>query len=358
LKRGRFKQHPTRTFQTASIKQHTFYSPFITTTPAGLKISQSTAKVTPANLLMERWPDYISTATNRYFCGMTLSRLRSFLSEQLQSVYDSREAGNIAVLILQHFTGYTPSQMALYARQEQPASVQTAVQAALQRLLLHEPVQYVLGEAWFDGRPFFVNEAVLIPRPETEELVALTEALWRSEAPRREPVIVDIGTGSGCIAISLKKRLHAATVVAVDVSDAALAVARKNALLHEADVEFIHADFRDDTSWNLLPMADIIVSNPPYIPLSGKKEMQEHVTDHEPHTALFVPDHEPLLFYSLLANFGKTHLQEGGWLTCEIHESFGGNCVRLFEDSGYRDVTVHLDMQCKERFVTMRMCLG
>lgn len=211
------------------------------------------------------------------------------------------------------------------------------------RLNAHEPLQYVLEEAWFFGRPFYVNQSVLIPRPETEELV--------QEVLKHRPLqrIVDIGTGSGCIPITLKLEHPLAEVYAVDISEPALAVAQQNALTLGAEVHFLQQDILKDTV--PLQQVDVVVSNPPYIALQEKADMEKHVVDFEPHLALFVTDEDPLIFYNVIALKSKSILRDNGILMVEINARFGAEVATMFTTLGYRDVTVLKDITGKDRMV-------
>jgi release factor glutamine methyltransferase len=184
-------------------------------------------------------------------------------------------------------------------------------------------VQYVLNEAWFTGLKLYVDENVLIPRPETEELadMAIKDVLKNNN---QSIAILDIGTGSGCIAIGLKKNLPGATVYAVDVSEGALEVARKNANENSAAIHFILSDILDEKKWIHLPGVDVIISNPPYIPVNQMEEMSNNVIKHEPHLALFVPDENPLVFYKSIAGLAEKKLLPGGKIFVEVHENSAG----------------------------------
>jgi release factor glutamine methyltransferase len=214
--------------------------------------------------------------------------------------------------------------------------------------MAHEPVQYVLNEAWFYGLKFYVDQNVLIPRPETEELV--DQLITDCKFPIDELNILDIGSGSGCIAISIKTKLRKAEVWSCDISKEALEAAKKNATALGADVNFVHLDFLDKTARENLPSFDIIISNPPYVPEKDKTTMQPNVLNYEPATALFVPDNDPLIFYRAIAEFGKTHLNKNGKVYAEIHESLGNDTMELFRSKGYK-AEVRKDMQGKERMI-------
>lgn len=220
------------------------------------------------------------------------------------------------------------------------------LQSVLARVNRHEPVQYILGEADFFGRSFTVNAGVLIPRPETEELVRFVLDDIASRGPCK---MVDIGTGSGCIPITIKLEAPDTCVAATDISDDALAVATQNARFLKASIEFSKHDIlRDKLSYHDI---DIITSNPPYIALNEKKSMSKNVTQYEPHLALFVPDDDPLIFYKRLAAEAKRVLRPGGLLAVEINERFGQDVRNLFEMSGLQQVSIYKDLSNKDRVV-------
>jgi release factor glutamine methyltransferase len=217
---------------------------------------------------------------------------------------------------------------------------------AITRIKQHEPIQYILGIAWFLDRAFDVNANVLIPRVETEELVNLILRHTSKEKPLN---IIDLGTGSGCIAISLKLALPHATVYALDVDEGALAVAKQNAQKMGAEIVFIHDDMRAITSQ--LPLLDIVVSNPPYVKEAEKKAMQNNVLDFEPHLALFVNDDNPLEFYKAIAQFGNQYLVDNAALYLEINAFLGAETKAMLQDFGYHHVEVLKDIYEKDRMV-------
>jgi release factor glutamine methyltransferase len=221
-----------------------------------------------------------------------------------------------------------------------------SVEQSIAQLLQHKPIQQIVGYTWFAGNKFFVDENVLIPRPETDELV---EHIL-NEHQNQAISIIDIGTGSGCIAISLKHKLPQATVTAVDVSNKALAIAAKNASHIGSDVNFLHLDFLDESNWNQLPTFDIIVSNPPYIKELEKAQMHNNILLHEPHLALFVPNDNALIFYVKIALFAQTHLKINGCVWLEINEALGKETAAVFIDNGF-NAQIILDMQGKERII-------
>lgn len=289
-----------------------------------------------------------------------------WLQQQLSPSDGEGEATAIANLVMEHITG--ANRMQRLANKEEKLDVQQLhrLTEISQRLNTHEPVQYILQQAWFYGLPFFVDKSVLIPRPETEELVEwiigdvkaagipVFEKTSTDADRTRTLKILDAGCGSGCIALALKKNMPLAEVWGCDISEEALNVSRRNGSDLNIRVDFQGVDFLDAASQKGLPSVDIVVSNPPYIALSGSADMKKNVVDHEPHQALFVPDEDPLVFYRALANFGKQRLYEGGSIYCEIHEDQGSAVKELFEKEGYQSVEVRKDMQGKDRMARIR----
>jgi release factor glutamine methyltransferase len=295
---------------------------------------------------------------------MTIQEARAKILNELKDIYDKSEAMNIAALILEKISGYERPGPIMHKELFLTPEQTEELKKILARLRQHEPVQYALEEAWFAGMKFKVNKNVLIPRPETEELLdwVIEEVRCtmyainfnKEEVGHRTSDIVhvlDIGTGSGCIPIAIKKKLPEAKVLAIDVSGEALLLAKENALALEADIEFILLNFLDEKKWNELGKYDVIVSNPPYITQMEKETMHRRVTAHEPELALFVPDNDALLFYRKLADFSMSHLSPGGNLFVEINESMGKEVVELFQTKGLKSVDLKKDMQGKERMV-------
>lgn len=272
------------------------------------------------------------------------------LMYQLFELYDDREAANIADWIIEHITGFkridrlTNKQFPLTEKQQQLLNTYTT------QLLQHKPVQFVLHEAWFAGMKLYVDENVLIPRPETEELVEWI-ILESQKSNVKSQKVLDVGTGSGCIPVALKKKLPKLDVHALDISEAALNVAQKNADTLNTAITFYKNDILNKTTWDELPVFDIIVSNPPYIKQSEENEMRKNVLLHEPHLALFVPNDDALLFYKAIAGFGLTHLNKEGKLFFEINEAHGNEIKQLMNEYGYSNVELKKDMQGKERMV-------
>lgn len=294
--------------------------------------------------------------------GDAASRIRT----QLDGIYDQGEADAIANMLLEHITGVRGTARLLNTVNDLAPAQAEQLDELLLQLRKHRPVQYVLQTAWFFDMPLYVDERVLIPRPETEELVDWVirdvrasgrQVFVKGEKEADETTqlkILDVGTGSGCIALALKKNMPLAEVWGCDTSDEALTVARRNGSTLDIRVDFQGVDFLDPAQQKSLPTVDIVVSNPPYIPSGESSTMQPNVVRYEPHTALFVPDNDPLVFYRALATFGKHRLHDGGALYMEIHESVANDVQQLFRNEGYRSIEIRKDMQGKERMVKVR----
>lgn len=281
---------------------------------------------------------------------MTIQAAFTQIITALAPIHDQREAANIAHIVMEYVTGLSKMDRIVYKDRELTDQQSTQLQAALKALQEHQPVQYVTGSSWFYGMELQVNGNVLIPRPETEELVEwIVQDLSESKLLNRR--ILDIGTGSGAIPIALKKELPAATVWAVDVSEGALDTARGNAQKQKLEVHFEQMDILNTTLTGSLPMFDIIVSNPPYICQRESADMQEQVVAYEPGIALFVPDHDALLFYRAIGLLAKDKLNQGGALYFEINEAFGQETAALLRELGYVNVEVKKDLFGKDRMV-------
>jgi release factor glutamine methyltransferase len=274
---------------------------------------------------------------------MTIQEAIRYSRDQLKKIYEEGEAAAISDWLTGHLAGAKKTKQQLLTTEQ--ASL---LEIYIQRLLTHEPIQYVLNEAWFCGLKFYVDRNVLIPRPETEELVEWI--ITNCRFPVDKLSIFDIGSGSGCIPISLKRRIGKAEVWSCDISPEALDVAKRNAATLGAGVNFIEIDFLSREDRDKLPSFDIIVSNPPYVPQKDKAQMQPNVLQYEPHTALFVPDNDLLLFYKAMADFGEKHLNRNGNIYAELHESTGSAAELLFQSKGYT-TEIKKDMQGKERML-------
>jgi release factor glutamine methyltransferase len=282
---------------------------------------------------------------------MVLKEFYRFFLQQVQGIYSMNEAAIITDWVFEKTASLKRMDILLHPEQLIDNDHLQKLQSCLEQLLQHMPVQYVLGEAWFCKMKFKVNDQVLIPRPETEELVQLianNDYRITKELPLQ---IVDIGTGSGCIAIALKKQMPASTITAIDISPGALDIAKENAANNNTAVHFLQQDFLHQHNWNSLPAYDIVVSNPPYIPINEKEKMDKNVVVYEPTTALFVPDNEPLLFYKKIAAFGKGHLNKNGKIFVEVHEGYAKETANYFLLQ-YNTVEIKKDIFGKERIVT------
>ena len=284
---------------------------------------------------------------------LTYSKAFYELKNKLQILYDDRESEAIAHEVLFYITGHNKTERLLKKERPLTEKQQTQFEQSTQELLKGRPLQYVTGSAWFMGREYYVNESVLIPRSETEELVHWILDDWKS---RNEQInILDIGTGSGCIPISLKLALPQSEVSTCDISTDALQVAKENANKLQADVQLLQLDFLDTSQHNKLSVYDVIVSNPPYIPFSEKERMHVNVTEHEPAIALFVPDADALVFYRAIALSGKNHLNSNGYIYCELDAGHAAACKALFEDTDYNNVEIKKDMHGNWRMLKAGM---
>ena len=273
---------------------------------------------------------------------MTLADFKNKMKSTLSSIYESDELNSIFYLISEEFLQTPRSKMLLADEIELDSNKEGLFLDALDRLISNEPVQYVIGKTTFMDLEFNVNSNVLIPRPETEELVRL---MLKEDLDGKE--ILDIGTGSGCIAISLAKSLPNAKVSALDISEETLKVARENAKINNVDINFINADIFD---YQTDKKYDIIVSNPPYVIESEKRLMKRNVVEYEPKQALFVTDDNPLLYYKVILNFSKTYLNKNGKIYIEINENYKDEIMELVNNYGYSNVDCKLDVFGRNRF--------
>lgn len=271
----------------------------------------------------------------------TLKALYIQYKEALGDSYPAEEAENLVYWLMEAYLGVKKWDL---RSQKVVEGIPPAMEQALEKLKSGLPIQYILGKAPFYGREFLVSPDVLIPRPETEELVHL---ILKNHSGKKQ--LLDLGTGSGCIAISLALDWSEASVTALDISNGALAIAQKNALDLSAIVDFVKADMLSHS----LPLGkvDILVSNPPYVMEQEKAYMKPNVLEHEPHLALFVPDMDPLKYYKALIRHAGNHLVKGGYLYVEINEKFGTEVAYLMEVNGLAEVQVYRDLQGKDRIV-------
>jgi release factor glutamine methyltransferase len=287
---------------------------------------------------------------------MLLKTFKSKMLTALSSIYDEQEIESFFYLLLESYQGKKRIDLALNPDMEMDALQLIQWESALSELLNQKPIQYIIGATEFYGLPFLVNENTLIPRPETEELVEWIVAESRNSATGSLKIL-DIGTGSGCIAISLAKNLPNAEVFAVDVSEKALAVAKKNADTNKVKVNFIQADILKINDLVELPTSnfqlpthfDIIVSNPPYVRHLEKAEIKPNVLEHEPHLALFVEDTDALLFYRKIVELAKENLVEKGKLFFEINQYLGKETLELLEKFGFNSTELKKDIYGNDR---------
>ena len=277
-----------------------------------------------------------------------VNQIVAYYQEKLCPLYPSNEVKNITEMMFEHFMGWDKMTLRSNNKSSLSESELLLFHKALKRLLKNEPVQHITGEMEFYSLPFKVNNNVLIPRPETEELVDLV-----IEECKGSETILDIGTGSGCIPISLKKQLKNTLVYGMDVSEDALVVARDNAALNSTEVTFVKEDILHISSIkdSLKKEFDVIISNPPYITNSEKALMNENVLTFEPHVALFVEDDEPLLFYDKIGHLAYDNLSSGGKLYFEINEQYGDQTMALLKFIGFSDIRMIKDLQNKDRIV-------
>ena len=277
------------------------------------------------------------------------SRRELFLrvANSIKELYGEVEARQIAEMIITECGNISRNQLIVDPDKELEIK---DIDRIIEELRSWRPVQYVIGRADFDDMSLEVREGVLIPRPETEELVE-----WIASESAEDARILDVGTGSGCIAIALSRRLKSSRVWALDISTEALDIARRNGQRYAPSVEFIQGDALQDFSELVSEKLDVVVSNPPYIPRSDEHSMRRNVTDYEPSTALFVEDSDPLIFYRSIARTARRMLKAGGRLYYEIYEHFAADMVAMLEAEGYSEVTVREDFRGKERMVCAKM---
>lgn len=273
----------------------------------------------------------------------------NFFRAELKLKYEPEEINRLAEYCFSEFVGLTKTDLLLRPDKTVSESDLLKFNFAVKDLKRGRPIQYILGKAWFMGEEFEVNENVLIPRPETEELTQLV--IDEISLHKETLSVLDIGTGSGCIAISIKRRKPRCHMYAIDKSPAALVVAGRNAGKLGADVKFIQRDFLWIHHWKDLPECSVIVSNPPYVMKKETQTLADRVKDHEPHDALFVPDNDALIFYKAIADFGVNKLKPGGKIFVEINEALGLETCIVFQKAGYSNVLLKQDLQGKDRFV-------
>ncbi|WP_282180064.1 peptide chain release factor N(5)-glutamine methyltransferase [Maribacter stanieri] len=284
---------------------------------------------------------------------MLLREIKNIYHSELDAIYGKEEVNSFFYLLIEHYFDLERFILAIQPELVIDIEQETIIFQALSELKLEKPIQHIIGTAYFMDLDFKVNEHVLIPRPETEELVRWI--LKDAENLKRPLTILDMGTGSGCIPISLDKNLTDAKVFGLDISKDALKVAEENNALLNSDVKFYEADIlsldMETSAKELDEKFDIIISNPPYVRELEKAEMQNNVIDHEPSLALFVPDEDPLKFYSAVVNFAANHLNENGCLYLEINQYLGEETKQLLEKSNFKTIELRKDMFGNDRMI-------
>jgi release factor glutamine methyltransferase len=287
------------------------------------------------------------------FGVMLIREAYQMVRNALTPEYENREASAMSDMLMEEITGLDRSARLIHHDKELTKEQEEKLQDGVIELSHGRPIQYVIGHVWFCGMRFKVDERVLIPRPETEELVELIKETYKDRDQKNEYTIrvLDIGTGSGCIPISLKKYFPEWEIWSLDKSAGALELARQNAILLEADVHFSQSDILNDAKNGEWKGFDIIVSNPPYILQEESKEIARHVLEHEPHMALFTTNDDPLQFYHAILDFCDLHLMRGGKLFFETHADYAEHVATIMEDHDFTEVMIQKDMQEKNRMV-------
>jgi release factor glutamine methyltransferase len=280
----------------------------------------------------------------------------TFIQEQLLDLYPAPEIKSLAYLVLE-FVCRKDKQSLLFDKDKQlSTNEQAQIRAIVSELKNYRPIQYITGETEFYGLKFRVNENVLIPRPETEELVDWIIRDFKDKNTTSTPLsVLDIGTGSGCIAVSLAKHLPAASVCALDISETALEVARQNAEENRVIIQWFCCDLLNELPGDLPGSFDVIVSNPPYVTPEEKRAMSRNVLDYEPHQALFVPQEKPLLFYERIAEIGQCRLNKNGSLYFETSALYGKETAEMLKNKGYRTIELVQDISGKDRMIKTRL---
>jgi len=283
---------------------------------------------------------------------MTIAQCKQEIIKQLKACFTERESQFLAQNLLIFHTKLNKKDLFLFENNILDNDTLVIVNQSVKRLISGEPLQYVLEEAFFLDKQFYVNSNVLIPRPETEELVELIKNNFEQNLPLN---IIDIGTGSGCIPVSLKSYFTHSKVFALDVCNGALEVAKVNAKNHNIEIEFSLLNILNEKEWSSLPKFDVIVSNPPYIPHVEKALMHNNVLQHEPHLALFVNDEDVLIFYIKIAEFALKHLNLNGQLFFECNEFNATKVVDLLNQKGFHSVKILKDINGKDRMIQAKL---
>ncbi len=278
--------------------------------------------------------------------------IRSHYKLKLLDYYDEREADNLLFMIIEEYCHLSKAEVLTESFKTINESELLKIHFAVNDLMNYKPVQYILGKTEFYGLPLIVNSDVLIPRPETEELA---EMIIKENNSAKKLRVLDIGTGSGCIAIAIKKNLPDAGVFAIDISPAALHTAKRNASLNHVEIQFILQDFLNQDNQHRHGNFDIIVSNPPYVRISEKNIMKKNVLNYEPASALFVDDNDPLIFYRAIADFSIQNLNKQGKVYCETNQYLSNETLSLFREYGFEFAEQRIDLNGNYRFIIARL---
>jgi release factor glutamine methyltransferase len=282
------------------------------------------------------------------FPSAKIIEIKNAMAEGLRGYYTEQETLSLVNWLMKHFSGHERAFLIAAPDHILEDNVIVHLETALEELKRYKPVQYITGESYFMGLTLFVDSRVMIPRPETEELVSW---IMGDNTTKQGSRILDIGTGSGCIAISLAKFIPGSSLIALDINQSALEIARQNAREHKVQIDFIRVDILNPSKAFTAGRFDVIVSNPPYVRMSEKSVMHPNVLDYEPHTAIFVSDNDPLMFNRAIAEFALHNLANGGALYLEINEAFAEETVELLIVKGFSDVITRKDMKGKDRMI-------
>ena len=287
---------------------------------------------------------------------MTIRQIVAEINLQLAGRYNEREIESFVRILFRHFMNMNAAEMQLSNHRVPSVKLRQQIVAAVDELKKKRPIQYILGETEFYGMKFVVTPDVLVPRPETEELVDWVVREYGSGA---ELSVADIGTGSGCIAVALKSNFPNAQVWAVDISEQALEVAQQNALKNDVELNFLKADILKDRMMSFEPNSlDLVVSNPPYVTPAEKKRMSENVLENEPHIALFTPKNDPLIFFKLISSFALNCLKNHGKIFFEINEKYPGEVADILKQNGFSDISIRKDINGKWRMISAKTGTG
>jgi release factor glutamine methyltransferase len=278
--------------------------------------------------------------------------IRNHYRLKLLDNYEERDVDTLLFMLIEEFSGISKTRVISEPHLTITESELLNIHFAVKDLNNHKPIQYIIGKTEFYGFPIKVNSNVLIPRQETEELV---ELVIRENQHRKNLRILDIGTGSGCIAIAISKNLPTAEILAIDISQVAIQTAKSNAQLNEANINFCCLDFLNESNWSKFEFLDIITSNPPYVRYSEKALMKKNVLNFEPEKALFVDDENPLIFYKAIAYFARHNLNKSGKIYCEINQYLGKEIVNLFDQEGFADVYLMKDLNGNDRIIAAKL---